>query len=150
MSKETELSDEQIEKIAKTYIRSVGGYSCSEDAIPDNGKIEDFARAIIAADRELRRGDVGMEPFGYFKAEPFGWTDCAETDEGAIALYDAPQPQQIAEPASEPVAWTLNGSLIVREDWAEKLKHFGEFVGMGRAIPDAWMPVLFAATKEPS
>lgn len=31
------------------------------------------------------------EPFGYFKAEPFGWTDCAETDEGAIALYEAPK-----------------------------------------------------------
>jgi hypothetical protein len=31
-----------------------------------------------------------QEPFGYFKAEPFGWTDCAETDEGAIALYQAP------------------------------------------------------------
>ena len=28
------------------------------------------------------------EPFGYFRAEPFGWTDCAETDEGAMALYD--------------------------------------------------------------
>lgn len=23
--------------------------------------------------------------------EPFGWTDCAETDEGAIALYEGPQ-----------------------------------------------------------
>ena len=31
-----------------------------------------------------------QEPFGYFKAEPFGWTDCAETDEGAIALYEVP------------------------------------------------------------
>lgn len=30
------------------------------------------------------------EPFGYFKAEPFGWTDCAETDEGAVALYQHP------------------------------------------------------------
>lgn len=29
-------------------------------------------------------------PFGYFKAEPFGWTDCAETDEGAVALYERP------------------------------------------------------------
>lgn len=28
------------------------------------------------------------EPFGYFKAEPFGWRDCAEGDEGATALYD--------------------------------------------------------------
>lgn len=28
------------------------------------------------------------EPFGYFKAEPFGWTDCAETDDGAVPLYE--------------------------------------------------------------
>ena len=29
-----------------------------------------------------------QEPFGYFKAEPFGWTDCAETDEGAQPMWD--------------------------------------------------------------
>lgn len=40
-----------------------------------------------------------QEPFGYFKAEPFGWRDCAETDEGAIALYEAPQPQADARDA---------------------------------------------------
>lgn len=34
------------------------------------------------------------KPFGYFRAEPFGWTDCAPTDEGAIPLYDRPQAQQ--------------------------------------------------------
>ncbi len=29
-----------------------------------------------------------QEPFGYFRVEPLvGWTDCAETDDGAIALY---------------------------------------------------------------
>ena len=28
------------------------------------------------------------DPFGYFKPDPFGWTDCAETDEGARPLYD--------------------------------------------------------------
>ena len=28
------------------------------------------------------------EPFGYFRAEPFGWTDCAETDECAQPLYE--------------------------------------------------------------
>ena len=37
---------------------------------------------------------AAQEPFGYFKAEPFGWRDCTETDEGAIALYEAPQPQE--------------------------------------------------------
>jgi hypothetical protein len=31
------------------------------------------------------------KPFGYFRAEPFGWTDCATTDEGAIPLYERPQ-----------------------------------------------------------
>lgn len=30
------------------------------------------------------------EPFGYFRAEPFGWTDCAPTAEGAKALYEHP------------------------------------------------------------
>ena len=39
-----------------------------------------------------------IEPFGYFKAEPFGWTDCAEDDEGAVALYDAPQAPHILGP----------------------------------------------------
>jgi len=29
-------------------------------------------------------------PFGHFRAEPFGWTDCAATDDGAIALYEHP------------------------------------------------------------
>jgi hypothetical protein len=35
-----------------------------------------------------------QEPFGYFKAEPFGWIDCAETDDGAIALYEHPAAQR--------------------------------------------------------
>jgi hypothetical protein len=30
------------------------------------------------------------EPFGYFRSEPFGWTDCAKDDDGAVALYEAP------------------------------------------------------------
>lgn len=31
------------------------------------------------------------EPFGYFRADPMGWTDCAADDDGAIALYERPQ-----------------------------------------------------------
>lgn len=34
------------------------------------------------------------EPFGYFRSEPFGWTDCAETDDGAIPLYERPPQRQ--------------------------------------------------------
>ena len=37
------------------------------------------------------------EPFGYFKAQPFGWTDCAETDAGAVALYERPQQAEQAQ-----------------------------------------------------
>ena len=29
-----------------------------------------------------------IEPFGYFRAEPFGWTDCHDDDDGAIPLWD--------------------------------------------------------------
>lgn len=29
-----------------------------------------------------------IEPYGYFRVEPFGWTDCDESDEGAIPLYE--------------------------------------------------------------
>lgn len=42
------------------------------DHIPDDGKMVEQPQ---------------QEPFGYFKAEPLGWTDCAETDDGAVALY---------------------------------------------------------------
>jgi len=51
-------------------------------------------RAALAEGAMQRLTDVQQEmeqcPFGYFKAEPFGWTDCAETDEGARPLYEHP------------------------------------------------------------
>jgi hypothetical protein len=53
-------------------------------------KLKQFAEAYHKAKCEQ------AEPFGYFKAEPFGWTDCVDTDEGAIALYELP-PDQSAE-----------------------------------------------------
>ena len=51
------------------------------------------------------------EPFGYFKAEPFGWTDCAETDDGAIALFDVPP---APTPAEAPADVALDAE---RLDW---------------------------------
>ena len=32
------------------------------------------------------------EPFGYFRALPFGWEQCGEHDDGAVALYTRPAP----------------------------------------------------------
>lgn len=31
---------------------------------------------------------MNIEPFGYFRVEPFGWTDCDKDDEGAMPLFD--------------------------------------------------------------
>ena len=54
---------------------------------------EQQVRDLLAEAACTKSQTTAQEPFGYFKAEPFGWRDCAETDEGAIALYEAPQPQ---------------------------------------------------------
>lgn len=45
---------------------------------------------------EHTKQTAAPEPFGYFKAEPFGWTDCEKDDDGAIALYERPQAQPVA------------------------------------------------------
>ena len=57
------------------------------------------------------------EPFGYFKAQPFGWTDCVETDDGAIALYERPnaggQLEQVAKlHGTRKVLWDLLGECL--------------------------------------
>lgn len=50
-------------------------------------------KALIAMDAvRVAMDRPAVEPFGYFRAEPFGWTDCAPTDEGAKALYEYPPP----------------------------------------------------------
>lgn len=45
------------------------------------------------------------EPFGYFRAQSWGWEDCAATDDGAQALYDedaiSTQSARIAELEAE-------------------------------------------------
>lgn len=83
---------------------------------------------------------VAQEPFGYFRAEPFGWRDCAETDEGAIALYEAPQPQADALDA-ERYRW-------LRDEW---LGNEPEAINMERAKGqrglDAAIDAAIAAAK---
>lgn len=45
--------------------------------------------------------------------------------------------------ADEPVAWMVDGCVTVREDYASLLRWNVSFVGVGRAIPDSWKPLLF-------
>lgn len=55
------LTDEKIMEIAKQFIRWCGGYGL-EEAIPDNGLIEEFARKIEKEILEnLRKHKVGIE-----------------------------------------------------------------------------------------
>ena len=84
----------------KSWLR--GAYDAAPCAIyKDYGRKWADERVFVYTEQQVRelldkatctKSQI-QEPFGYFKAEPFGWRDCAETDEGAIALYEAPQPQ---------------------------------------------------------
>ncbi len=69
---------------------------------------------------------AAQEPFGYFKAEPFGWRDCAETDEGAIALYEAPQPQADARDAERWGSEPVTGTPFLQEEDQHLLDRFIE------------------------
>ena len=58
--------------------------------------------SLAHAEREAEgKAAASVEPFGYFRALPMGWEDCAETDEGAIPLYERPQPDRVAELEAE-------------------------------------------------
>lgn len=54
---------------------------------------ERFQKEVSARTSEISRllkESQDCEPFGYFKCTMDGWIDCAETDEGARPLYEAP------------------------------------------------------------
>ena len=72
---------------------------------------ERFARAVEAA---VLAKLAQQEPFGYFRAEPFGWTDCAESDEDAVPLYAAPVAQQ-ADRQRVPEGWGADPSAAAVE-----------------------------------
>ncbi len=85
MSAVTEADGEEMEAQMRAAQKVIDGLSLRI------AQLEAELRAALANGDKL--SPVGREPFGYFKAEPFGWTDCGPDDEGAIALYEAPQPR---------------------------------------------------------
>ena len=76
------------------------------------GSIEDYENFV----QEIANAPT-PEPFGYFKAEPFGWTDCAETDDGAIALYELPPAPSVPVEPMENIA--LN-EWLDKTEWVQK------------------------------
>lgn len=83
-----------------------------------------------------------QEPFGYFRAEPFGWTDCAETDEGAVALYDRPAPPAVVGQCEDAIE--LLGKY---KELCEEIKR-GDSYHIGRI--DAAISVLAQAAPQPA
>ena len=65
------------------------------------------AEAAPPATEQTAPAPAQGEPFGYFRAEPFGWTDCAKDDEGAIALYERPQEVGLTDEEIKPDARLL-------------------------------------------
>jgi hypothetical protein len=76
---------------------------------------DEFARIEMEQRMRETLAQPAQEPFGYFRVEPFGpfgWTDCAETDEGAVALYEAPQQRPwvgLTDDEVYKIAFTLEG-----------------------------------------
>ena len=67
---------------------------CSKEGYDERLYAGHAASVYMAAVDAAPTPPAQKEPFGYFKAMPFGWTDCAETDEGAVALYERPPAQR--------------------------------------------------------
>ena len=76
-------------------------------------------KAITAIKEALAQPE--QEPFGYFKAEPFGWTDCAESDVGAIALYQTP-PRRTWVGLTDDEISELSKGHIVRSTYARAIE----------------------------
>jgi hypothetical protein len=127
------LTDEQIDR-----------HTITAGECPSQSKV-----ILVSSIKRLREKNAApqpqpkQEPFGYFKAEPFGWTDCAETDAGAKALYEAPQPQQwvsltdeqskaLSDARNEAMTWAVKG----------RIPECGAFAGIAQNLD--WLCDQFA------
>ena len=96
----------------------------AKEALPNAQHVSSTAADLTGPNNTTAQATTGAattgapsEPFGYFKAEPFGWTDCAETDDGAVALYERPnaggQIEQVAKlHGTRKVLWDLLGECL--------------------------------------
>lgn len=87
------IDPELIAKAAERIYALSANCSLLKASLAQSERESEAALSALAA---------SAEPFGYFRCLPLsGWEDCAETDEGAIPLYERPQPAASAEPVSE-------------------------------------------------
>ena len=98
----------------------------AKEALPSAQHVSSTAADLTGPNDTAAQATTGApsEPFGYFKAQPFGWTDCAEDDDGAVALYERPQ-QAAQAPAGWPASLTtasLKQSVATMESAAAHLE----------------------------
>lgn len=86
------MTTQNFHRVNDQFLRLLRGQVTQEDA-------DDILRTLMAIGLTVQTAATVantllcaqvLEPFGYFKPEPFGWTDCAADDDGAIALYEHP------------------------------------------------------------
>lgn len=75
-----------------------------------------------------------IEPFGYFRAEPFGWTDCSETDEGAVPLYEQASIDELIKQRDDLLAVFS----VVISEMEDRDRNDGNAPGHGHKIPGIW------------
>lgn len=103
----------------------------------------------LSADLVERYGvEPVQEPVGYFKIIHGRWVEVAKTTDGAIALYDKPQPDRVATPVQEPVAWSEALRISELEPVADALQNFSNDSTEDNAV-GLVIAVLSAATKQP-
>ena len=87
------MPTEDVEEFAKRIAMTAwsnGAYIFAKQPEPVPGAFNPGNFDVIAAIATQPAAQPQQEPFGYFRADAFGWTDCAETDENAKALYEYP------------------------------------------------------------
>jgi hypothetical protein len=84
------MSQSKLVGVVETAVHGCRGFHVRLDP---NSEMPNVGTPLYAAPQphsHIVDANKMVEPFGYFRPEPFGWTDCAETDEGAIPLYEHP------------------------------------------------------------
>lgn len=103
---------------ALEFIRWSQFVPCQSGDLPEPPSTAPQVEAALVAALEIIQPEIKADkPFGYFRAEPFGWTDCAPTDEGAIPLYERPQ-----QPPTPPEAQTEAEKVAYCAGWWDALE----------------------------
>ena len=114
----------EIAALRAALYKETDTQNCFEEREADWALQKRHAEQTIERDRQWREAQSIIQPeikddkpFGYFRAEPFGWTDCAPTDEGAIPLYERPQ-----QPPTPPEAQTEAEKVAYCAGWWDALE----------------------------